>query len=481
MPDNSLTNSHMGVIGLGPMGAGLALNFADNGYTSVVFDPWSKSREAFTKKFENEIAEIDQRVLLTETLQEFVSSLPEPRRILLMVKAGEPVDDLLAALYPLLSKGDLVCDGGNAHPRDTDRRSLEAEELGFGFFGLGISGGEQGARHGPSMMAGGTESLFATVAPALNAISAKHEGFPCCSHFGPGGTGHFVKMVHNGIEYAIMQLIGEAYLLLRDAAGLNAEQIADVFACWNAGPLSSYLFGITADVLRVQDDLGDGALIDKILDQAREKGTGQWTVRLALEFGVPVPTIAEAVSARHISRYGNDRATAKNLLPAPDPMVVEDIDAFVSELEQALCASVLISYAQGLHLITATKPDGDGWVANPELAARTWRAGCVIRAEFLEKIITAFVNEPELPNLLLAKELGDNWKTAIPGLRSILSGSINRGIPVPAMASALSYYDGFRNTRLWSSLIQAQRDCFGAHTYERTDRDGTFHTDWLKK
>ncbi|NQV98445.1 MAG: NADP-dependent phosphogluconate dehydrogenase, partial [Rhodospirillales bacterium] len=343
------------------------------------------------------------------------------------------------------------------------------------------SGGEEGARHGPSLMAGGTVDLFASVAPALNAIAAKHDGFPCCSHFGPGGTGHFVKMVHNGIEYAIMQLIGEAYVLMRDGAGLSSTQIATVFDAWNAGPLNSYLFAITAAVLRVDDDLAAGALIDRILDQAREKGTGQWTVRLALEFGVPVPTITEAVSARHISRYGEDRARAKDLLPAPELANLDDGSGFIDELEQALIAAVLISYAQGLHLITAAKPEGDGWVASAELAARTWRAGCVIRAEFLEKIIAAFVHTPDLANLMLAPELEADWQTAIPGLRSTLCGAIVRGIPVPALASAIAYYDGFRSTRLWSSLIQAQRDCFGAHTYERTDRPGIFHTEWLKK
>lgn len=471
-------NTHMGIIGLGPMGAGLTFNFADNGYTAVVFDPWPESRKTFADKF---VAEIDHRVQVTDSLEAFVSELPTPRRILLMVKAGEPVDDLLDALYPLLAKGDLVCDGGNAHPRDTDRRGREAEQRGFGFFGLGISGGEEGARHGPSMMAGGTTDLFATLAPALNAISAKHLDFPCCSHFGPGGTGHFVKMVHNGIEYAIMQLIGEAYILMRDGAGLSPDQMADVFAKWNSGPLSSYLVGITAQVLGVRDELGDGFLIDKILDQAREKGTGQWTVRLALEFGVPVPTISEAVSARHISRYGDDRAAAKEVLPAPEITAPDDLDSFLTELERALSAAILVSYAQGLHLITAEKPAGDGWVANPELAARTWRAGCVIRAEFLEKIISAFANEPTLPNLLMAKELAEDWSTSVPGLRSVVCRSVTQGIPVPALASALAYFDGYRNTRLWSSLIQAQRDCFGAHTYERTDRDGTFHTEWLNK
>ena len=471
-------NTHMGVIGLGPMGAGLTFNFVDNGYTSVVFDPWPDARKAFADKFSDDL---DARVILTDSLQSFVVSLPAPRRILLMVKAGEPVDALLEALYPMLSKGDLVCDGGNAHPRDTDRRSQDAEGHGFGFFGLGISGGEEGARHGPSLMAGGTVDLFDTVAPALNAISAKHHGQPCCSHFGPGGTGHFVKMVHNGIEYAIMQLIGEAYLLMRDGAGLSPDQIADVFERWNGSDLSSYLFGITAGILRVQDDLSEGALIDRILDQAREKGTGQWTVRLALEFGIPVPTIAEAVSARHLSRYGDDRANAQGLLPATDTSFDGDQETFVTELEQAMIASVLISYAQGLHLITAEKPEGDGWVANAELAARTWREGCVIRAEFLEKIIAAYVSEPELPNLLLAEELRDDWTRTLPGFRATLCKSITHGVPVPAMASALAYYDGFRNTRLWSSLIQAQRDCFGAHTYERTDRSGIFHTEWLKK
>lgn len=468
----------MGVIGLGPMGAGLTFNFADKGYTSIVYDPWPQSRENFASKFADQL---DERVQLIETIEDFIEALPRPRRILLMVKAGDPVDALLDQLYPLLNKGDLVCDGGNAHPRDTDRRSRDAENRGFGFFGLGISGGEEGARHGPSMMAGGTAELFATVAPALNAIAAKHNDFPCCSHFGPGGSGHFVKMVHNGIEYAIMQLIGEAYLLLRDGAGLTPEEISELFSKWNSGRLSSYLFGITADVLRVQDDLDGGALIDKIRDQAREKGTGQWTVRLALEFGVPVPTISEAVSARHISRYAADRGVAAALLPAPAPVGEQDLDAFIADLEHALCASVLVSYAQGLHLITAEKPEGDGWTASPELAARTWRAGCVIRAEFLEKIIAAFANEPELTNLMLAKELSDDWVQSMPGLRATLTRSIANGIPVPAMASALSYYDSFRNTRLWSSLIQAQRDCFGAHTYERTDRDGTFHTEWLKK
>jgi len=330
------------------------------------------------------------------------------------------------------------------------------------------------------MMAGGSVELFDTVLPALNAISAKHNGNPCCSHFGPGGTGHFVKLVHNGIEYAIMQLIGEAYLLMRDGAGMTPDQMADVFDKWNGGTLSSYLFEITGRILRTSDDLADGALIEKILDQAREKGTGQWTVHLALEFGIPVPTISEAVSARHLSRYGDDRTFAERILPKPNVQSNVDRQAFVDDLEQALCAAVMISYAQGLHLITAPKPKGDGWVAKPKLVGRTWQAGCVIRAEFLEKIITVYDNEPELPNLLMANDLTDDWSEWMPGLRGTLCFAIQYGVPVPALSSAVAYYDGFGNSRLWSSLIQAQRDYFGSHTYERTDRPGIFHMDWLK-
>jgi 6-phosphogluconate dehydrogenase len=467
----------VGVLGLGPMGAGLTFNFADKGYTCIVFDPWPEARKAFANKIPNDL---DGRVFLKDNLNQFIGSLPPPRRILVMVKAGDPVDCLLDELYPMMLEGDLVCDGGNAHPRDTDRRSLDAKKRGFGFFGLGISGGEQGARHGPSMMAGGSVELFDTVLPALNAISAQHNGNPCCSHFGPGGTGHFVKLVHNGIEYAIMQLIGEAYLLMRDGAGMTPDQMADVFDKWNDGALSSYLFEITGRILRTPDDLADGAIIEKILDQAREKGTGQWTVHLALEFGIPVPTIAEAVSARHLSRYGDNRTFAERILPKPNVQSNVDCQAFVDDLEQALCAAVMISYAQGLHLITAPKPKGDGWVAKPELVGRTWQAGCVIRAEFLEKIITAYVNEPELPNLLMAKKLTDDWSEWMPGLRGTLCFAIQYGVPVPALSSAVAYYDGFGNSRLWSSLIQAQRDYFGSHNYERTDRPGIFHMDWLK-
>ncbi|MPZ25485.1 MAG: NADP-dependent phosphogluconate dehydrogenase [Micromonosporaceae bacterium] len=453
------------------MGSNLARNLARHGHPVAVYN----RTRARTDKL---VAEHGQAgpLIPVGSPAELVAALQRPRRVLLMVKAGAPTDAVIDELTPLLESGDVLVDGGNAHFADTQRREATLRARGLHFVGTGVSGGEEGALHGPSIMPGGSAEAYRSLAPMLTDIAAKAEdGAPCVTHVGPGGAGHFVKMVHNGIEYADMQLIAEAYDLLRHAAGLPPDRIAAVFATWNGGRLRSYLVEITAELLSHVDlDTGQ-PFVDVVLDQAEQKGTGRWTVQTALELGVPVSGIAEAVFARSLSGHAGLRAAAQSL-PGPADGAAAG-DGFADAVEQALYASKIIAYAQGFHQIRAGS-DEYGWGIDLGAVAGIWRAGCIIRADFLDRIRAAFDTDPALPSLLTAPAFAEALGAAQDGWRRVVATAARLGIPVPGFAAALSYYDSLRARRLPAALIQAQRDYFGAHTYRRVDRDGVFHTLW---
>jgi len=464
------TQPAMGIVGLGVMGHNLALNMVDKGVRAVVYDPWPQVRARF--------AENPGPLEVADSLAALVEALPSPRSLLIMVKAGEPVDDVAAQLAPLLSPGDTLIDGGNSHYRDTMRREASLREKGLNFIGLGVSGGEEGARHGPSLMAGGDETAYARVSPVLEAIAARHEGAPCCALVGSDGAGHFVKMVHNGIEYAVMQLISEIYVLLRDVAGLDYPAMARVFRDWNETTVASYLVEITAGILDRADDLGSGPLVEKILDKAGQKGTGQWSSEAALSLGVPTPTITEAVFARNLAARKDERVAASAALAGPDAAKrPDDVDGFVEDARRALLCGTVIAYAQGLATIAAAANER-GWAVDLAAVAGVWRAGCIIRARLLDDVMHAFEGPEPPANLLLAPYFGALVAEQQGGWRRIVADAVRAGVPVPGLSSALAYYDGYRSARLGANLIQAQRDCFGAHSYERTDRPGSFHTEW---
>ena len=473
---------HMGLVGLGVMGRNLALNMADHGAAVVAHDPWPEARAAFATALDEAP---DARVSVAETVADMVAALPRPRAVLIMVKAGDPVDAVLESLLPLLEAGDTVIDGGNAHYRDTQRRETALRGRGLAFIGLGVSGGEAGARHGPALMAGGDAAAFETCRPLLEAIAARFAGDPCCALVGGAGAGHFVKMVHNGIEYALMQAIAEAFHLMRDAGGLTHDAMATVFERWNEGELAAYLIEITAIVLRRPDDLADGPLVEAILDTAGQKGTGRWSSEAALDLGVPAPTIAEAVFARALAAgrderlataavwAGTEQATA--VPPAPWQPDGPEVEA----VRQALLGTVMAAFDQGLALIRAGA-QVNGWSTDPAVVARIWRAGCVIRAALLDDIAGALDGPDAPPSLLRAPALAARTAALMVGWRTTVARGAMAGIPLPALSSALAYVEGARREHLPANLIQAQRDVFGAHTYERRDRAGTFHTDWLR-
>jgi 6-phosphogluconate dehydrogenase len=399
-----------------------------------------------------------------------------------MVQAGPATDAVLDELVPLLDEGDIVIDGGNARYQDTQRRTAALAERGLHFVGTGVSGGEEGALNGPSIMPGGSDESYAIVGPMLESIAAVVDGTPCCTHVGTGGAGHFVKMVHNGIEYADMQLIAEAYDLLRHRLGLSPEEIGDVFASWNEGDLDSYLIEITAEVLRHDDAETGKPFVDVVLDQAEQKGTGRWTVQSALDLGVPVSGIAEAVFARALSGHADQRAAAQKVLPGPEVALdpVDDRDAYVEAVRQALYASKVVAYAQGFDQIAAGAEE-NGWSVDRGALATIWRGGCIIRARFLDRIRQAFADEPDLTTLLTHEYFRDAVADAQGGWRRVVSDAARYGIPAPGFASALAYYDGLRAERLPAALIQGLRDFFGAHTYRRSDREGVFHTLWAEE
>ena len=464
--------AQIGVTGLGVMGRNLARNFARHGYT-VALHNRTASRVTDT------VAQFGHEGTFTPTTgqSEFVQALQRPRRLLIMVNAGAPTDAVIDEFAPLLEPGDMLIDGGNAHFRDTRRREAKLKEQNLHFVGMGVSGGEEGALHGPSIMPGGSAESYQALGPMLETISAHVDGTPCCTHIGPDGAGHFVKMVHNGIEYADMQLIAEAYDLLRHGVGLTPAQIAETFRTWNQGRLDSYLIQITAEVLAHTDASTNQPFVDIVLDQAEQKGTGRWTVQDALDLGVPVSGIAEAVFARSLSGHADLRSAARGL-PGPKPAAAQTAE-FADQVEQALYASKLVSYAQGWHMMAVGSQEYH-WDLDLGRIATIWRGGCIIRAAFLDRIRAAYENNADLPTLLVDEEFGKDLAAAQDAWRSVIGTAVRLGIPVPGFSAALAYYDALRAERLPAALIQGLRDFFGAHTYRRTDREGTFHTLWAQ-
>jgi len=465
--------SDIGLIGLGVMGQNLALNMADHGFRVVVFN---RTPDVTTAYVGGDAA--GKAITGAFSPEELVSALEPPRRLLIMVTAGRPVDSVIDTLTPLLDPGDVIIDGGNSHFRDTARRAEALEAKGMLFVGAGISGGEEGARHGPSIMPGGSEAAWPLVRDILQAIAAKvADGTPCCDWIGPGGAGHYVKMVHNGIEYGDIQLLAEAYQIMRDGLGMAHDEMAEVFARWDEGRLDSYLVQITAEVLRHRQ--GGEPLLEKILDAAEQKGTGRWTAESGLELGVPVTLVAEAVFARAISALKQERVEASGVLAGPDRAMSGARDTVLEDLEEALYASKIVSYAQGFMLLDAAS-DEHGWGVDLGAVALMWRQGCIIRAAFLEKIRDAFRADPALGNLLLDPSFSEAVTAGQGGWRRTVARAVGAGIPAPAYSTALGFYDAYRTARLPANLVQALRDYFGTHTYERVDRPRGehFHTDW---
>ncbi len=455
------------------MGQNLARNVAGKGFPIVVHNRTVEKTERFVRDYGHE-----GQITGSTGVEDFLARLSAPRAIMIMVKAGPPVDEVIAEIKPHLAPGDLFIDGGNSHYADTERRGRELARDGFHFLGTGVSGGEEGALQGPSLMPGGSSEAYGMVAPILTQIAAQVNGEPCCTHIGQGGSGHYVKMVHNGIEYADMQLIAEAYDLLRTGLGLTNDELFDVFSRWNEGDLDSFLIRITAQIFARRDDVTGGYLVDSVLDAAAQKGTGKWTSQSALDLGVPVTAITEAVFARCLSSLKSQRVHAEPLLPGPVPgQVATERKAFIDAVRDALYASKVVAYAQGFDQMLCAARE-NGWSLNPGAIASIWRGGCIIRARFLDRIREVYDSQPDLSNLLLAPYFTDAVGRGQDGWRLVVAEAARVGIPVPAFSSALAYYDGYRRSRLPANLIQAQRDFFGAHTYERVDKPGSFHSDW---
>ena len=469
-----MQQSDIGLIGLAVMGENLVMNMESKGFTVSVFNRTTEK----VKEFLQGRAQ-GKNIIGCYTLQELVASLKKPRKIMMMIKAGKPVDDMIEQLLPLLDDGDILIDGGNSHFPDTIRRCTYVENQHKLYIGTGVSGGEEGALRGPSMMPGGSPAAWEFVKPIFQAICAKVEdGSPCCDWVGENGAGHFVKMVHNGIEYGDMELICEAYALLKNIAGLSAAQMHDVFADWNKGELDSYLISITRDIL-AHKDTDSTALVDKILDTAGQKGTGKWTAIAALDEGIPLTLIGEAVFARSLSAQKEERVKASKILHGPSVCFQGDRAAFIEDLRDALLAAKIVSYAQGYALLRSAA-NTYGWNLNYGGIALMWRGGCIIRSVFLGKIKEAYDANPDIENLMLSPYFREKLEAGQAGWRRVLALAIENGISVPAFSAALSYYDGYRSESLPANLLQAQRDYFGAHTYERIDRPRGefFHTDW---
>ncbi|MBC2839450.1 NADP-dependent phosphogluconate dehydrogenase [Robiginitalea sp. SC105] len=460
-----------GLIGLGVMGRNFILNVADNGFSALGYDLDPGQVEALKE----EGGDLE-KVNATGSLEEFVHGLATPRKIMLLVPAGPIVDSVIEDLLPLVSEGDLIIDGGNSFFRDTDRREAYLKEKKIHFFGAGVSGGAEGARKGPSLMPGGDREAYGEVRPIFEAVAAQFEGTPCVAYLGPKSAGNYVKMVHNGIEYGLMQLTAEVYDLLRRAGGLGNAEIREVFARWNQGRLQSFLVEITSEILGKKDDLDSGDLIDKILDQGKQKGTGKWTSQNAMDLGIPVPTIDIAVSMRAISAFKADRLRADGLFDRPAGKA-PDRETLVRDCEAALYFGFLLTYAQGLHQL-AEASETYGYELELATVARIWRAGCIIRAALLEAISMAYEQEPSLVNLVFSQTFRSPLRETVAPARNVVALGVASGIPLPGLSSALSYFDSYTTGRLPMNLVQAQRDFFGSHTYQRTDREGTFHTDW---
>ncbi len=468
-----MTLAQIGVTGLAVMGRNLARNFARNGYAVAVHNRSAEKMQSLVDEHGSEGTFVG-----CESLEDFVAALETPRKIIVMVQAGAATDAVIDSLVPLIDKGDIIVDAGNAHFPDTIRREASLRERGIHFVGTGVSGGEEGALLGPSIMPGGPAESYAALGPILEKISAHVDGVPCCTHVGPDGAGHFVKMVHNGIEYADMQLIGEAYALLRAGLHLSPSEIGDIFAEWNKGDLESYLIEISADVLKQKDGKTGKPLVDVILDEAGQKGTGRWTVQSALDLGVPVTGIAEATFARAISSQRAQRAAGREVLSAAaGDFHIGNREGFIEDVRVALYASKVVAYAQGFDQIQAASEEYS-WNIDRGAMARIWRGGCIIRARFLNRITEAYERNPQLPSLLVDPYFTDAVADGLSGWRRIVSQAALAGVPAPAFSSSLSYYDSLRAERLPAALIQGQRDFFGAHTYKRVDREGTFHTLW---
>jgi 6-phosphogluconate dehydrogenase len=469
--------SEFGVIGLAVMGRNLALNINDHGFSVAAWN----LEQPMTDKF---LADNKGRTLTgTKSLADLVASLEKPRRILMMIMAGKPVDSVLEQLKPILEKGDIVIDGGNTHFTETRRREADLAKLGINFVGMGVSGGEEGARHGPALMPGGTVEAWERLKPVLESIAAKTESGPCVTHCGPDGAGHYVKMVHNGIEYGDMQLIAEAYDMMSRGLGMSAPEIGEVFAKWNEGPLASFLIELTAKVLVVKDQETGKPLVDLVQDKAGQKGTGKWTAELSLDLGIPIPTITAAIDGRVLSSMKDQRVAAEKRIRAvvgPKPPASEK-QAMIAAIHDALLASKICSYAQGMQLIRAGS-DAYKWNISMKETARIWKGGCIIRARLLDNIMKAYERAPDLKNLLLDEDFEGRMHDAQPNWRKALGVAMSLGIPTPSFSASLAYFDSYRTARLPQNVTQAQRDAFGAHTYERTDHPerGFVHSEWLK-
>ncbi|HKP87125.1 MAG TPA: decarboxylating NADP(+)-dependent phosphogluconate dehydrogenase [Blastocatellia bacterium] len=467
--------AQFGMIGLGVMGRNLALNVEDHGFPVAV---WNLETE-WVDKFLSENQ--SKQFVGAKTLEEFVAALERPRRIMMMIKAGVPVDMTCEKLKPLLEEGDIVIDGGNSYYKDTQRREADLRAAGLRFVGCGVSGGEEGARYGPSLMPGGAREAYDQLRPILESIAAKTDSGPCVAYVGPDGAGHFVKMVHNGIEYGDMQLIAEAYDILRNALGLKADELADIFDEWNRGVLNSFLIEITAKIFRFRDEETGGPLVDLVLDKAEQKDTGKWTAQEALYLGMPIPTIASAIEARFMSSLKDERVAAGRVIKGPRKQLSRgDTRKLVGAVHDALYASKICSYAQGMSLI-GKGSEAHNWAIVLSEMARIWKGGCIIRARFLDSIRAAYERRPDLPNLLLDEEFNGWIQSRQSNWRLALKTALGSGIPVPAMSASLAYFDSYRTASLPQNLTQAQRDYFGSHTYERTDHPelGHVHTDWF--
>ncbi len=469
-----MSKQQIGVVGMAVMGKNLALNIESRGYSVALFNRTGAKTTAVVEEHP------DKNFKATYTIEEFVESIEKPRRILLMVKAGPATDATIQELLPHLDKGDILIDGGNTFFKDTMRRNEELANSGINFIGTGVSGGEEGALKGPSIMPGGQKEAYALVAPILEQISAKAEdGAPCVTYIGPNGAGHYVKMVHNGIEYGDMQLIAESYDLMKNILNLSVEEMADIFKEWNQGELDSYLIEITADILTRKDDEGTGKpVVDVILDAAGNKGTGKWTSQSALDLGVPLPLITESVFARYISAYKEERVQASKILSRTNDFeFTGDKKELVEKIREALYFSKIMSYAQGFAQLRVASKEFDWDLPFGEIA-KIWRAGCIIRARFLQKSTDAYDKNPEIENLLLDDYFVEITKKYQQSVRDVVALAVQAGVPVPTFSSAIAYFDSYRAERLPANIIQAQRDYFGAHTYERVDKEGIFHYSW---